>query len=75
MYATLHADRRHAAGYQWPNQRDGCRHCRHCCARLSAVDRRPIGYDCQLGRFPVAAGGICNHHQAASAATTERIPS
>ena len=61
--------RKRSQGYQSPSQRPACRNCGHRSADAIRFDRgASVAYDCQLGRFFVAPGGICEQHQPAGVA-------
>ena len=56
--------RRTGQGYKAPAERDGCRNCAHrSAAALGADPDGRIAFNCKLGGFFVAPGGICSKHQ------------
>ena len=62
-----------AQGYRAPSERDGCRNCAHrSAAALGADPDGRIAFNCKLGGFFVAPGGICSKHQLAGIAAVPR---
>ena len=58
--------RKAAQGYRSPSQREGCRNCAHRSAQALSFDGgTSTAYDCRLGHFLVAPGGICDQYKPA----------
>lgn len=73
MQKSRFDQRKSAQGYVAPGERPGCRNCRHRSAKTAAIASAAGSvYDCRLGGFLVAAGGICLQHQPAGIASMWR---
>lgn len=58
------SQRKSAQGYRSPGEREGCRSCADRSEQaLRFDDGGSIAYDCLLGHFLVAPGGICPHYR------------
>lgn len=61
MYQRLHEDRRHAAGYLKPSERDGCHGCVHSSRNVSS--HGITTHYCTRIQADVAPWGICKHYE------------